>query len=149
MVEKKKKKAKRKNPNPKSKMVKGNTLSVGHGRPKMTEQEKALSLSNRTQFKILINKYMGWSKEKIAESLSDSKLPIIDIAVLRCLKEAAESGSMERIDWAVNHVLGKEKEKTHLHVSGNVDNTSTIDLKKLSKPELLALKAMAEKNEIK
>ena len=125
---------------------KGNKESVGIGRPKMTEEQRAFSLKTRTQFKLLLSKYSSLTLKEIEKEIEKKTLPVLDIAVLRHLKEMATSGSMDRVDWTANHILGKEKETTNINLTGGLENTDMIDVKKLSKEELLALKEISEKS---
>jgi len=123
---------------------KGHKKSVGHGRPKLTKEQLAMQLTTRTQFKALIAQYSVYNLAEIKVFLKEKKLPAIDMAVLKHLEHMIEAGSMDRVDWTANHILGKEKETTNINVSGTMENTEIIDLKKLSKEQLLALKEIAE-----
>lgn len=145
MVAKKKKKC-RGNPNPKNQVGKGNKLAVGHGRPKMTEHEKEMSLKSRTQFKNMLNKYSGWTLAEIKVALEEKALPIFDMAMLKHLELMMEDGDAARADWTLNHIFGKEKEIKHVHMTGGLENTNPINLKDLSVAELKALKKMQEKS---
>lgn len=126
---------------------KGNKVGVGHGRPKLTKEQKAMSLKTRTDFKELLNKYLQLDLNQIQELLDERKLPALDMMVLQNLKNAINSGESTKVDWALNHVVGKEKEVTNINLQGSMENTNSIDLKKLSKEQLLSLKEIAEASE--
>lgn len=146
MTTAKKKTTKRKT---KNQFQKGNTKGKGFGRPAMTEAEKELSLKTRTQFKSILSKYMISSQSDLEKLYLDKTLPAIDGMVIKSMLNAFRSGDQSQINWFLNHALGKEKETTNIKLSGSMENTSSIDLKKLTKEELLSLKAIAEKNESK
>jgi hypothetical protein len=137
------------NPNPKNQFQKGNTISKLGGRPTLTPEQKALRLTTRTQFKTLLAEYSALTLDEIRELIKEAKLPIIDMAVLKHLQESFTNGSMERIDWTTNHIMGKPKETTNLHLSGGVQSSDAIDVKKLSKEDLLALKEIHERSKEK
>ena len=124
---------------------KGNTAAKGHGRPKLTPEQKAMCLSSRTQFKLLLSQYSALTLDEIKKHIKEKKLPVLDMAVLKHLQEMVESGSMQRVDWLADHVLGKAKEVSHVKVSGGMG--SSIDLKSLSKEDLVLLKNLIEKSD--
>lgn len=116
----------------------GNQLAKGRGRPAMTEDQKALALTSRTELKNVMVKYMSLSPEEVEELLEENKLPVIDIAILRNLKKMHEDGSMDRADWILDHIMGSRAKKVE------VKNTSPINLKNLSKQQLKNLKDIIE-----
>ena len=126
---------------------KGHKESVGFGRPKMTEAEKELSLKSRTQFKTIINKYMIQDKKELMKIYRGAKTPALDCMIIKSILKSLETGDQSSINWFANHILGKEKETTHLELSGGVESTTGIDLKNLSKEQLVALKEIAEQSE--
>jgi hypothetical protein len=129
----------------KNQFTKGNTKSKGFGRPAMTDAQKELSLKTRTQFKTMLDKYLITELSDLKKLLKKTKVPAIDAMIIKSLVRTIESGDQSQINWFLNHSLGKEKEITNINLQGSMENTSSIDLKKLSKEELLALKAIAEK----
>ena len=133
------KKAKRKT---KNQFQKGNTKSKGYGRPPMTDAEKELSLKTRTELKSMIQKYLVQSFEDLKELSRSEKVPAIDAMLVQSLVNAINSGDQTKIDCFLNHAMGKEREVTNLHLSGGT--TDSINVKNLSKKELLALKEIAE-----
>lgn len=130
-----------KNPNPATRFQKGNQLSKGKGRPPMTAAQKALALENRTELKNVMSKYMTLTAEEIELTLEDKSLAVIDIAILKHLQDMVKHGSMERMDWIVDHIMGSRATKVE------VKATSGIDLSKLSEEELLNLQNIAEKSQ--
>jgi len=120
---------------------KGNKAAVGHGRPPMSPEQKALALTTRTQFKNLLCQYMTLTKKEIT-ALLKTDLPVIDIAVLRHLKEMHTTGSMDRIDWTSDHVMGKPQQTTNINLNNGASDTNLVDLKKLPKEKLVALSAI-------
>lgn len=131
------------NPNPKNQFQKGNKAGVGHGRPSLTEEEKKLSIATRTEFKTVLMKYSSWTREEIKNALESKSLPIMHEIILKHLLEGLESGSMQRVDWTLDHIMGKPKEVSHVKVHAVTENQ--IDPRKLSKEDLLALKEIHEK----
>lgn len=127
----------------KNQFKKKNTKSKGFGRPTMTDAEKELSLQTRTQFKTMLNKYMITSKADLSKMYRAKDTPAIDKMLIKSMLKAIESGDQSQINWFLNHSLGKEKETTNMHITGSMENS--IDVKKLSKEELLALKELANK----
>jgi len=121
----------------------GNQAAKGHGRPPMRAEEKGLALANRTHIKRIMNEYLSWTIEEIEDHLETAKLPIIDMAILKALKNGFNSGSLSTIDWCFDHVLGKESVKTDINLNGNID--TGIDLKKLPMEDLLKLKEIAQR----
>lgn len=137
----KKKIIKKKKPRPTT-FKAGNKASVGHGRPKMTDAQKALALTNRTQFKNLLVQYSALDLDKIEELLLSRKLPVIDLAILKNIHIAMTTGDSSRIDWTLDHIMGAPSKETTLRLTGNMTNTS-IDVNNLNKEQLLALKDIA------
>ena len=142
MTTTKKKATKRKT---KNQFTKGNTASKGFGRPKMTEEEKELSLQTRTQFKNIINKYMIHNKAELRKIYRAAKTPALDCMIIKSILNALEKGDQSMINWFANHVLGKEKEVAHVHLSGGTENNTSINVNDLTKEELLAIKEMHNK----
>ena len=126
---------------------KGHKKSVGFGRPPMSDAEKELSLKTRTQFKNILNKYMITDEKELQKLYKSKKLPILDGMIIKSLLNVFSSGSQAELNWFLNHSLGKEKETTNINLTGGMENTNTVNLKKLSKEDLLVLKDLAEKNE--
>jgi len=119
----------------------GNKLAKGNGRPAMTPEQKTLALTNRTELKIVMTKYLTLSPQEVDGLLQENNLPVIDIAILRNLKQMHEQGSMDRADWILDHIMGKQAAKVE------VKNTTPVDLSKLSVEELEHLKSIALKME--
>lgn len=119
---------------------KGNTLSKGYGRPKMTDKQKALALTTRTQFKELLTKYMTLTLSEIEELLEAAELPIIDLTVLKHLRVGLETASSERMDWSIDHIMGLRPTKSQLELSGGLANKNKLDISKLTTEELKVLK---------
>lgn len=142
-----KKITKKKQPNKRNKTTfkKGdNTMQkLKAGRKAMTPEEKALALASRTQFKLLLAKYASWDIDQVEKALEERILPVLELGLLKHLKELMTNGSMDRVDWTLNHMLGKPKETSHVKIESV--GGDEIDTSKLSKQELLALKAMKEK----
>lgn len=126
------------NPSPATRFKKGNTLG---GRKPMTPEQKALALTTRVELKNVMVKYLALNPDEIDELLIENNLPVIDIAILRNLKKMHEEGSMDRADWILDHVMGKQATKVE------VKNTTPVDLSKLSTEELEHLKSIALKME--
>ena len=120
---------------------KGNQLSKGNGRPKMTPEQKALALSTRTDLKNLMAKYLSYTKEQLEQEIENPDLPMIDIGIMRNILKAGEQGDLERMDWMTNHIYGKEASKIDI----KQQNTGQIDIKKVSDSDLIKLKEIAEK----
>ncbi len=133
----------------KNQFKKGHSKSKGFGRPPMTDAEKELSLKNRTEWKALLNKYIVTSEKELKALVRRTDLPAIDAMVVRSLVNTISSGDQSGMNWFLNHAMGKEKETSHINLTGGMENTNSINLKNLSKEELVALKAMAEKNNAK
>ncbi len=123
---------------------KGNQLGVGYGRPSLTPAQRKLSLATRTQFKVLIQSYMVLTPKEIEEKLEEGNLPVIDITVLRHLKDMSKHGSMERTDWTIDHVMGTRPKESKVTVTAN----RGIDLSKLSKEQMDQIEKIAITAEI-
>ena len=137
--------AKKKTKSNSGQFKKGNKAGTGYGRPTMTPEQKALALASRTQFKTVLTQYSTLTLREIKKLLKSANVPVLELAVLRHLKELAENGSMDRADWTLDHMLGKVNTTTNLNLSGGLDNTNAINLKDCTKEELLLLKKLAEK----
>jgi len=111
---------------------KGHTKSVGYGRPKMTPEQKAYSLANRTQFKNLLNKYISMPRKELSKILRAADTPMLDKMVIQNIFNAALEGEQKMIDWIVDHVLGKPVAE------------STINLKQEISPTLISPKDMSD-----
>lgn len=115
----------------------------------MTEEEKALSLKTRTQFKTILNKYLILPKKELRAMARKADIPALDAMLIKSLIKTFESGDQTQINWFLNHVLGKEKESTNINLTGSMENTNTskVDPSNLTKEQLLLLKEIAEANE--
>ena len=114
---------------------KGNKLGVGHGRPRLSKEEKAMRLANRKEFNELVNKYMSWTEEELCRHKDKCRdLTALDHAVIKQVILMMETGSMERTDWVVDHAVGSRPKESTV----NINAGQTLDLRTLS-PEKLAL----------
>ncbi len=127
----------------KNQFKKGNKF----GRAKLTEAEKELAIKNRTQFKQLLTKYMITGYKELKVFIKRTDVPAIDLMVVRCLLNAIDSGDASQVNWFMDHTLGKQKESTNINLRGTMENTNSVDLKKLTKEQLLQLKAISESSE--
>lgn len=132
---------------PATEFKKGHKKSVGFGRPPMTPEQRAMAFKNRTDFKIAINKYMSCTLADLRKLKKSAKVTAFDKGIIQSLIDISNSGNQEKLIWFINQIHGKEKEVSHIELSGSTTNTTEIDLKKLTAEELLALKAIAEKAE--
>jgi hypothetical protein len=122
----------------------GNTLGVGHGRPSLSSEEKALRLTTRTQFKTLMSKYASWTPIEVKNHLENCKdLSIMDMAVLKHLELMNDQGSAERMDWVLDHITGMRPKQSEVTVNSN----KTLNLSKLNKEQLAQLKTMVADQE--
>jgi len=118
---------------------KGNKLGVGHGRPSLSAEEKALRLTTRTQFKTLMSKYASWTPEEVNAHIENCKnLSIMDMAVLKHLSLMNEQGSSERMDWVLDHITGMRPKQSEV----TVNQGKTLNLSKLTKEQLTQIKQM-------
>lgn len=147
MSEKKKQpvKKKRATKNQFKKGVSGNPF----GRPKMSKEEKELSLKSRSQFRTILQKYMITSEAELMKLYKNKQLPVLDGMVVKSLVNAFKSGDQSQINWFLDHCLGKVKETKNINLTGSMENKQTqeIDLSKLSEEDLENLHAIAKKNE--
>lgn len=141
-VVKKKTTAKKPNPNL---FKKGHTKSKGYGRPKLTEEQKELAFKTRADFQAMLTKYMITDRKELKALVKRNDIPAIDAMVIKSLVNTLESGDQSSINWFLNHTLGKEKEVSHINLTGNM-STTAVDVKNLSKAELLAIKKIHDKN---
>jgi hypothetical protein len=118
-----------------------------YGRPAMTPEEKALSLKSRTQLKNVLNKFLHQPKAELSKLLKNANTPVLDKMIIKSMINTMESGDQSKIDWFLNHVLGRQKELTQkVEFSGQIDSTS-VDINKLSKADLLTLREIAKKSQ--
>jgi len=122
---------------------KGNKLGKGYGRPKMSDAQKLMSIKSRTMFKELLAQYMTLTLPEIKVILAAKELPAIDMAVVKHLEQMIETGSMERVDWMADHIMGAKPKQSEVTITAK----RGIDTKKLSDAELEQLKVIAEKSE--
>lgn len=136
-------KTKVKQPSKKNKtsFKKGHKGHTGGGRPKLTAAQKELSLKTRTDFKNIINKYLMLNLPQIRELLHDEELPVLDMMVLKNLELTYKMGSPNNIDWHIDHVVGKPKVESTLHLQGNLAPVS-VDPKKMTKKQLEDMKKL-------
>lgn len=139
-----KKKTKKKT-KPKNMFEKGHTRSKGFGRPALTPEEKELSLRSRTQFKGIINKYMLMPNAELAKIYKARNTPALDGMIIKSIQNARKSGGQENINWFANHILGKEKETTHINLNSSSENTEMVDIKNMSTEDLVLIKEINER----
>lgn len=116
----------------------GNSLG---GRTPMTPEQKALAIKTRENVSELLNKYITLSLVEVKELLAEQKLPIIDLVFLKNLEKALEDGSMERMDWILNHMMGTLAKQI------NIKNVSPINLKNLSSDQLKTMREIIQAQE--
>lgn len=121
----------------KNQFKKGNQASKGFGRPPLTDEEKALQLKNRTEWRALLDRYMIKDLKELKALKKKGELVAIDAMVVQSIINAVESGNTQNINWHLDHSLGKPKEVTNIKVTGNVESMKAGDY---TKEELLSMK---------
>lgn len=127
---------------------KGNSAARGQGRPKTTPEEKKLARLTRTRFNAIVRKYFHLNKNQLKEIASNPETPAIDLMVISVMNKAIVSGDEKKMNWFLEQLFGKLKEKSEVKVSGNIETTG-VDLSTLTDEQLRVMEEIALKNEKK
>ena len=94
-------------PNHKKKFKKGK--AGGPGRPKMTDDEKALNKLNRNHVRRLIARYVSKPRGELIDIRQDKKTPGLDMMIIGVILKGITRGEENKIDWVCDVMFGKEK----------------------------------------
>lgn len=86
----------------------------GPGRPPDPPELKEAKRLNKTNFELLINKYLWASDADLAAALADSSLPKIERIMIRILQEADGGGDQGRMEWVTQRLIGKVKDQVEV-----------------------------------
>ena len=129
----------------------GNTRFVkkgkaGPGRPRVSPEQKKLTRLTKTRFNTAVRKYLHLNKAELKKVALDKDTPALDLMIISVMNKAITAGDEKRLNWFLEQLFGKLKEKTEIKVSGKLD-TNAIDVKKLSTEELQNLLELVKKCE--
>lgn len=86
----------------------------GPGRPPEPPELKEAKRLNKTNFELLINKYLWASDEQLAAALAHPKTPMVEAIMIRILQEAKGGGDQGRMEWVSQRLLGKVKDQVEI-----------------------------------
>jgi len=123
---------------------KGNSLASGN---KMSDEQKLKAKLTRTQLRIIIRKFLYLNKPELVEVVNDANTNILELMVASVMNKAIVQGDEKRINWFLEQLFGKLKEKQEVQITGEINTKPNYHLKNLSDADLLKLKEIAAKAE--
>lgn len=126
---------------------KGHKKTPNAGRPSMTPEQKQVAMMTRTKFKTILNQFMDLTLGQISEELKNPNRTVLEISVLKHLDEMHRNGSMDRVDWSLDHIAGAKPKKSEMKLTGNMQQTKKIDLSSCTTEELKLLRKLSVKTD--
>ncbi len=108
----------------KGKKTGGRNFEKGHSRNKgietLTSEDKAAREITRVVFRRIIEKYLDFNLSQLQDTLKDPKTTALDLIVVKIMAMSINSGDQHRMEFLLNHLLGKLPDKLDL---SNPDGT--------------------------
>lgn len=101
----------------------------GPGRRRMDDDEKALAGLTRTKFKEILRQYLLSSIDELQVIKSNSKTHTLNLMVISTIVKAINDGDAQRINWFLEQLFGKLKEKREHTFPDGEDGVLTQDQK--------------------
>lgn len=89
----------------------GNTASVGHGRPPHSPEYKAFKSLNKEEMARLLTIFLNHSIEEVKAFAKDPKSPAMMAVMASCFMKAHETGNFAFIESVLQRTVGKVKEQ--------------------------------------
>lgn len=110
----------------------------------MSAEQKYVAKLTRTRFKTMLNKYAGLTLTQLDKELQKKNLTVMEVMVLKFIKEAVKQKKTSDMDWILDHLNGKLSQTQNLNVKTESDDKG-LNLSNLSTEELIQMKELMEK----
>ena len=81
----------------------------GPGRPKMTDEEKALNKLNRNRIRKRVAWLLHKSGPELRKIVKDKETNSLDLMLIGVITRGARQGEQAKVDWVCDVMFGKEK----------------------------------------
>jgi len=120
----------KKGPPDQYKFKKGQSGNPG-GMPKIPDDIKEARKLNQIELERIINKYLHMPKNDLQVILKSPNIPMMELMVASIVAKAATGGDHLRLDFILNRIIGKVKDKIEVaavkpYVINNLDGTKTV-----------------------
>ncbi len=106
--------------------TKGNKF--GKGRPPLTKEEKEVMKLARHEVTKVISKYFGFNREEVREVMANPQTVMLDAMVLSVMSHALKKGDEKRLNWLLEQVVGKVKDKVEITGHNNTPFNNSIEV---------------------
>ena len=106
------------NPNPskKGQFKKGVSGNPG-GQPKIPDDIKEARSLNQYELERIINRYLHMTKGELVAAIKNDATPMMEVTVASIVLKAASGGDHLRLDFILNRLIGKVKDKVQIEDS--------------------------------
>lgn len=89
---------------------KGNKFGKGQGRPKLTADEKKISLMTKTAFRRIVDKFFHMKADEFQAYMAMPERTVLEAMVGRVFKSAIVDGNLYATQLILDRTIGKVKE---------------------------------------
>ncbi len=94
----------------------GNKAGVGHGRPKISEEERTIRDASRQKLSAVMNKFInGWSFEQLMAFVQDKTNDVFEVMVARMIMKGIASGDPKQMNFFMDRLVGPVAKEVNLH----------------------------------
>lgn len=97
------------------------------GRPRLTEEQKALRRLTLTEFQGIANKYLHMTREDAAKAWQNPAAEFIDLLVISALKDAVTKGDGAKVSWILERLIGKVPSPVEMTLRDEIDDDPDVE----------------------
>ena len=103
----------------------GNTF--GKGAPKIPEDIKEMRKLNTIELERILNKYIDMTSAELLAAQKNKETKALDRMIISTIIKATNNGDHKRIDFLLNRLVGKVKEKVEVTGNANVALVNALE----------------------
>lgn len=112
----------------------------GPGRPEVPAPLKEARRLNKTEFELVVNKYLWCSLDELQRLAKDKSLPVMEAWIVSIMARGVSTGDWGGNEWIAQRLMGKVKDQVEVtmpkpFVIHNLDGTQTVLGSKIEKDE--------------
>jgi hypothetical protein len=112
----------------------------GPGRPELPPALKEARRLNKTEFELVVNKYLWCSLEELEKLAKEKSLPVMEAWIVSIMARGVSTGDWGGNEWIAQRLMGKVKDQVELtmpkpFVVRHLDGSATVLGTKIEKDD--------------